>query len=135
MDYDKLQDIWDRHKVYDYFESKYLTDIENEFDWDNIHKELDLKKPEALLNEYEVGKFEDSPIYCCFVGTVFNMSPSGKYYMPWACSNVTIKEALKDEIWNECLNEILENHGLFGVNGEGDPCDIFFCKEIEKREE
>lgn len=28
------------------------------------------------------------PVRCIYIGTVFNLTPSGKYYMPWACSNV-----------------------------------------------
>ena len=34
-----------------------------------------------------------------FLGTVFSIMPSGKYYMPWACSNVEPCEECKGEGW------------------------------------
>ena len=82
------------------------------------------------LNQHEVEEFDDEPIYCVYVDSVFSLYPSGKYYMPFAHSNVTAKEALLDEVYREALDEILEKHGLFAQSGEGDPCDIFFCKAV-----
>jgi hypothetical protein len=59
-----------------------------------------------------------------FLGTVFALTPSGKYYMPW-CTNVTEEEADQDSLWFEALESIAETHGLTIESGEGDPCDIF----------
>lgn len=62
----------------------------------------------------------------CFLGTVFSIMPSGKYYMPWANSNVTESEAYRDEVFMEVLEEIAHKHGGYIEAGEGDPCDLFF---------
>jgi len=59
-----------------------------------------------------------------FLGTVFSLLPSGKYYMPWS-SNITEAEAEADELFREALEAEAEAHGLLIMSGEGDPCDVF----------
>jgi hypothetical protein len=51
--------------------------------------------------------------------------PSGKYYTPWACSDVTDAKIEADEAYLELLEAEAEAHGPFIMSGEGDPCDIF----------
>jgi hypothetical protein len=63
-----------------------------------------------------------------YIGTVFNLAPSGKYYMPWACSNVTEKEAEQDEEWYEAVEQELDQFGLYLESGEGDPCDLYVAE-------
>jgi len=63
-----------------------------------------------------------------YLGTIMNMTPSGKVYYPFACSNVSIKEAALDEVWREYMDRELEKHDLFLESGEGDPCDMFLCR-------
>jgi hypothetical protein len=77
-----------------------------------------------------------------YLGTVFAIMPSGKYYMPWACSNVEpcsrckgqgcdfcghlgSREAFEDDVMNEALQEYASKLGLCVEAGEGDPCDLF----------
>lgn len=77
-----------------------------------------------------------------FLGSVFSLTPSGKYYLPFACSNVTpcpqcagvtceacagcgSREAHLDELYNEKLAAEAAEHDLYIFNGEGDPCDVF----------
>ena len=60
-----------------------------------------------------------------FLGTVFALVPSGKYYTPWANSNVTEADAANDAAWYAALDQIADEHNLFVTSGEGDPCDIF----------
>jgi len=63
-----------------------------------------------------------------YVGSVLNLSPSGKYYMPWACSNVTEEEAEEDEEWwNEFENE-LTKYGAWAETYEGDPLDVLVVR-------
>jgi hypothetical protein len=62
--------------------------------------------------------------FSTYLGSVFSLTPSGKYYMPWACSNVTEEEARQDEEWWEKMEVYGENHGIFFSGGEGDPTDI-----------
>ena len=63
-------------------------DIENGFNWEEIEKEI-----KNNIEENEEGEREG----LCFIGTVFNLSPSGKYYQPFACSNVDICPKCKGE--------------------------------------
>jgi hypothetical protein len=63
-----------------------------------------------------------------YIGTVFAWYPSGKYYMPFACSNVTEEEAEKDEEWREAVEAECEKLGVSFEHGEGDPCDLFICE-------
>jgi hypothetical protein len=76
----------------------------------------------------------EEPYYAQYVGTVFNMTPSGKYYMPFASSNISVKEAAIDEFWREEFEIVLEEEGCWNEGGQGDPCDIFICKiSLKKR--
>lgn len=75
-----------------------------------------------------------------YLGTLIN--PSGKYYMPFACSNVEVcprckgegcdycgqlgsREAFEDSIFWEYLEEYASRCGACIEAGEGDPCDTF----------
>jgi hypothetical protein len=58
-----------------------------------------------------------------FLGTVFAIMPSGKYYMPWTSNQTRIDEE-KDSVFMEALESILEENGLYLTSGEGDPCDM-----------
>jgi hypothetical protein len=63
-----------------------------------------------------------------YLGTVFALTPSGKYYTSWACGNVTEEEAALDEEWYEAVEEQLAKQDLYLTSGEGDPCDLFACE-------
>jgi DnaJ-class molecular chaperone len=57
-------------------EKKYLKKVREEFNWPQIVEEA--KDQEV----YEGG-------HCwVYLGSVFSLTPSGKYYQPWACSNL-----------------------------------------------
>jgi hypothetical protein len=105
---------------------------------DAIEEHKHFVATESNLDDY---KDEDGNVMV-FVGTVFSLTPSGKYYLPFACSNVDLcprckgkgcsycgelgsKEAYEDEVWQETFDMILNAQGYFSCNGEGDPCDIF----------
>jgi len=66
-----------------------------------------------------------------FLGTVFAIMPSGKYYTPWACSNVDHVEAAQDTAFWDDLTRALESAGFWLENGEGDPCDLFVCRHFD----
>lgn len=61
------------------------------------------------------------------LGTVFSLTPSGKYYMPW-CSNFTEEEAEEDERWYTALDMVALEMGGWIEHGD-DPCDIFFVTD------
>ena len=67
-----------------------------------------------------------------FIGTVFDLLPSGKYYTPWANSNVNLEEASKDETWFSEVEEELDTIGCCLESGEGDPCDLFVAEYRSK---
>lgn len=88
-------------------------------DFDAIRADLDaaewLPDPDA----------RDQEIRSVFLGTVFTLTPSGKYYAPFACGNVSEEEAAEDEAWREAAETGLEAIGAFLASGEGAPCDMF----------
>jgi len=62
-----------------------------------------------------------------YIGTVFNVMPSGKYYMPWT-TNQTDKDVVMDTAYMAALEDAAEKQGLYVDSGEGDPCDLFLVK-------
>lgn len=94
---------------------QYYDDIKS-WDWDGI-------KQDAIANEQTDD--EGNLIGCEFLGTVFALCPSGKYYTPFANSNVSEREAYRDEQWYNALEQVASEHDMYIFNGDGDPCDIF----------
>jgi hypothetical protein len=98
----------------------------NELDWDALKE--DALRPENTYFDESSAKY----IGCSFLGSVMVLTPSGKFYTPWACSNVTEDEAHEDEDYWEALERIAADHDGWIESGEGDPTDIFFCLDAEK---
>lgn len=100
---------------------------------------FDLQKIRTLLDAepWEEDKYNNSETRRIFIGTVFSLMPSGKYYVPWACGNVTEEEAAKDEEWQEQATNELATINCWLTSGEGDPCDLFVgeCRDIEMEED
>lgn len=82
-----------------------------------------------------------------YLGSVFGLLPSGKYYTPFASSNVDAcsrckgegckhcgymgsREAYEDSLWYEYMESALSKHGCILESGEGDPCDLFITRSI-----
>jgi hypothetical protein len=87
------------------------------------------------LKEADVQRDIDGDlIRLVFLGTVFALYPSGKFYTPWACSNVEKWEAEVDEIYGEVLEAEASELGCWIASGEGDPCDIFIGQCVEEDE-
>jgi hypothetical protein len=98
----------------------YKRDIRKDFKWGRI---LSVARDEGEV----------------WLGTIFALTPSGKFYMPWACSNVMgckrcrgtggvmnrkadpIKYAVADRKNAELLADLLANHGPWA--GKGWPSD------------
>jgi hypothetical protein len=81
------------------------------------------------------GEDDASPYESWYLGTVFALTPSGKYYTPWARSNVTDTEGARDERWYDALEQAANKLGGWIESGEGDPLDLYFCRRIEGEEE
>jgi hypothetical protein len=80
----------------------------------------------------QAGSWEAGDVVATFyLGSILALSPSGKVYMPWS-SNVTDKEAARDERWRSALEKALGKCWL--ESGEGDACDLFvvrYLREVE----
>ena len=98
--------------------------------------------------------YDGNLIASLFVGTVFSLTPSGKYYMPFACSNVELcprckgtgqtkngkhcawcdglgsREAYLDQVWCETVESEGDKRGICLESGEGDPCDLFLTMAV-----
>ena len=62
--------------------------------WDVVRTEL---------NSQEWCKVENDRLErSIFLGSVFSLMPSGKYYMPWACGNVEACEACQEASDSPC---------------------------------
>lgn len=95
-----------------------------DIDWDDLVKEIEVQEA-----------FDDmcgNKIKAIYFGSVLSLSPSGKYYMPWASGNVTEKEAEEDQEWFEELEAEAEKRGLYVASGEGDPTDLIIGKVISE---
>ena len=102
------------------------------------------------IDTWETGEdWEGNKIKSYFLGTVFCLYPSGKYYMPFACSNVELcpkckgegcdfcghlgsREAFEDSVFTENLEHYASKHNCWIQSGEGNPCDVFLCKSLEQ---
>jgi hypothetical protein len=100
--------------------------IDTGFNWAKIKE---LMEQEEWQDDYD-----GQQTRMVLLGTVFNIMPSGKYYMPWACSNVTEEEAEQDAAFMEQLEAEAEEHGYFITSGEADFCDLFVGESRETEE-
>ena len=82
-------------------------------------------KAELEKAEWQESEEPDQEVRRVFLGTVFALMPSGKFYTPWACSNVTEEEAEEDEEWRKAVEAELDKFDAYLISGEGDPCDLF----------
>jgi len=62
---------------------------------------------------------------------VMQVTPSGKYYMPFASSNVSVKEAAIDELWQEEFEKVLSEEDCWSEAGEGCATDMFICASYD----
>lgn len=120
-------------------------EIANHF-WDDYRiKVSDKAKEEAenMIEAFEASKddkdcikdnYMDENYIAVYYGNVLDINPSGKYYTPWANSNVTEEEANEDQEYWEVIESTLSEKGLWYESGEGDALDIFICGNMEEGE-
>lgn len=99
---------------------QYSEEIES-WNWESLISELNESEP----FESDSGMHQE-----IYIGSVFSIFPSGKYYTFWT-SNQTTKDELKDSIFSEMLENKLKSLGLYLTSGEGSPCDLFIGRTIE----
>ena len=105
----------------------YYSRILNGFYWENIVRTAKAEPQEDFDNPGTMKGY-------CFLGTVFSIMPSGKFYTPWT-TNQTRQDEIKDEAYMEALERAAEKYGGWIESGEGDPCDLFFVMSIETEKE
>lgn len=110
-------DRWLNKTIGDNLGARYTQELREQFNWEAIVKTAKSSEPQG-------GEGEEYGID--FLGTVFALTPSGKFYTPWASGNITPVEANVDACWNAALEKVAEEHGGWVGSGEGDPCDIMF---------
>ena len=120
--YDQLARLWDLNGTSTKLYALYRKQIEDEdFDFKYIKEELEADferykkdgEADCLMNEYDIEEDGADPCFGVYVGSILHISPSGKFYLPFARSNVSDKEMLKDQIYWEALNDFLEDHDLY----------------------
>jgi hypothetical protein len=62
-----------------------------------------------------------------YLGSVLNLYPSGKYYMPW-CSNQTRFDVVRDSCFQEALEEVAGRYDMYITGSDGDGCDVLAGK-------
>lgn len=102
-------------------------EIEVDLDFEYLHELL-------LLEDVQLDEL-DRPMKMFYVGTVQCLLPSGKYYTPFARSNVTDFEAEVDQIWWEKAEEAALKQECYLTNGEGSATDIFLIKYVQDDDE
>lgn len=102
------------------------ADLMESFNWKDIVADC--------ADNVESNDYGDSSVGRCFLGSVFALYPSGKYYTPFASGNVSESETYQDELFADALETIAESFGGWIESGEGDPCDIFFCLHVDSEE-
>ena len=88
--------------------NKYIEEIEN-WDWNQIDDDVN---SQLTIDENAI-------IGRAWLGEGTSLVPSGKFYTPFANSNVIEDEANEDDMWTDALEIVAENHGLvsFWENG------------------
>lgn len=103
---------------------RYTAEIKESFDFEAIKAECEQNK------ELD---YEDQLVGLSFIGTVFSLMPSGKYYAFWT-SNQTETDELQDSCYYDALESVFSDYGMFITSGEGDPCDLFAGMTFDNEE-
>ena len=116
-------------------ETDYWQYIEDDTKYHSLGWSFGVSAIEFFEDEKELVEDDymaDDSYYAMFIGTVFGVYPSGKFYTPWANSNVDLLEAAQDMSFIEGLEDILEKNDMWLFSGEGDPCDLFIGKGLNE---
>ena len=121
----KIQDIndiirlWEKKgKVIPFFHAKWQKQVDELIEIGN--------DPNTVW--YEDEPDNDIIILKTYVGSLFHFIPSGKYYTPWANSNVSLREAAIDELWNEFIEDAFSDEEFNFESSENCPTDILLVK-------
>jgi hypothetical protein len=103
--------------------------------YDAFYDEIQAWQWDGIVSEARdnpADSWDDSDLYgSCYLGSVLSLSPSGKYYTPYAHGNVSESEAMIDSLWFEALEQIARDNGGWIESGDGDPLDQYFAIRID----
>lgn len=109
------------HGLVDRLARLYVPRVREALDWGKIRKDWAENREER-----------DGDIICSsYMGTVFQIMPSGKFWTIWAASNVTAREQIMDTAFNCAMEQVSSEAGCWIENSENDPCDLMICKVAE----
>ena len=96
---------------------------------------LNLKEIQRELDLAEIQEDDDgSRVKTIYLGSILDLSPSGKVWTAWANSNVTCEEQEADVEWLDELETELDTIGAYSHTREGDGCDIMITQVVEDYE-
>ncbi len=98
-----------------------LGRLDTGLNWDLILRDLDWAEAES-------DEPDEPGIQSIWIGTVFSLHPSGKYWTCISHANVTDAEAEADIAWCNLLEAEAEARDCWVELGEGDPCDVYICR-------
>lgn len=132
LDYEATLEYLEANELTEIVE-KYFSDyVRSEWKWDKIAEAIDAEA--EYMNDIEMEHDEsECPIKCIYAGSMLNIYPSGKYYMPWATGNLVCGfEPIADEIYREALDDALDSIDAWQQSGDGDGLDVFFCRVTDE---
>lgn len=103
--------------------------------FDNDPRDWDWGWAVEACRETEIAEEDCEHFHALFMGSVQAIYPSGKYWTIFANGNVSDEEAEQDMVYGELLEACASEAGGWIENGEGDPCDLFFCLPAHDSEE
>ena len=115
-----------------------IDDLEALHEWDI---------PEHMMEDI----FDDEPYVAMYFANLLHLCPSGKYYTPWASSNVDecprchwegcdfcgglgSREAYEDQLFWEAMDEYAAKKKYWVQCGEGCPTDLFLARNATQEE-
>lgn len=108
----------------------YESEIRQRFDFEALAATMRA----SIENENDSAGYELMTSESEFIGTVMSLAPSGKYWHMIAASNIDEIEAAMDSAYFEALDRVAESAGGWIESGEGDPCDLLFCWQLDPNE-
>ena len=89
-----------------------------------VRQDAAMHQYNKLSQECVEGCDRDGHVGSLFIGTVFSLVPSGKFYTFYASSNVTTREIQRDTAWWIAVERAANRLGVSVDHSDGDPCDI-----------
>jgi hypothetical protein len=107
----------------------YYAQILRDFDWPVIVRNSEDEAVEHMSSGGESlcnDECNGGHVAYVYLGTVFSLTPSGKYYTAWT-TNATKAERARDDAWFDALEKVAAKYAGWIEHGE-DPVDLYFVR-------